>query len=78
MAAWPFILVLHRYLQWEALGKASAWSGAGRGRAGLEAMAVGAHREPMEGGQGGSLGPCRVSQVRAGSPQPSVSALLPR
>ena len=78
MAAWPFILVLHRYLQWEAWAKASAWRGAGRGRARLEAVAVGTHREPTEGGQGGSLGPCRDSQVRAGSPQPLVSVLLPR
>lgn len=48
MAAWPFILLFHRYLQREALGKAAAWRGAGRGRAWLEGMALGAHREPME------------------------------
>lgn len=51
MAAWPFILVLHRYLQWEALGKASAWSGAGRGRAGLEEWLWGPTGNPWREGR---------------------------
>lgn len=65
MAAWPFILVLHRYLQWEVLGKAAAWRG-------MEGEGHG-WREWLWGPTGnpwneGSVGPCQDSQVRLDPP----------
>lgn len=75
MAAWPFILVLHPHLQWEALGKAAVWRGAGRRRT---------LREWLWGPQGTHGVRARWQWDPAGTsgkswvPQPFVSVLLPR